>query len=1236
MRKNSQKGFTLVELTIVILLIGVVAAFIIPAVSNKETSTQIKATNTVKGYIAEYKSNHSTDHVDDVTLIHSEDNTLYIYGYNFDEDVLYVFTGALWLTRAQGNMMSSSFANAAGYIISSANGVGSGEVDQYPEARGIFTGNTNLKNEFSARTQKKMQPDTVFLHAVINKNYLAPDSSIEYKFVRADGLKGDNVATATYTTVFKDSNGDTLYTFSTADNASFTCPADPTKTGKQFLYWNLINVNDEDKDIPALALVPGEEYDVPNSNVIYKAVYDEDAVPQREGGVYQLYGAKHLKWFVDHVNDTETNYSGANAILVRSFNVGTLSTSIGTSTRPYHGTFDGNGKTIMNLTVTAGASRTHTALFGYVNGATIKDLTLKNPTITGNTYVSALVAEAIATVNSSYGMTAADTDIYSTAVTKIQNCAVVDAVITCSSVQAADDVSTSEQVEALAETSIFRDRYEIQNIDAGEGPVATVVLTQKEQGTYCGGLVGFGENVEITGCTVSGTIAGGNNGVAVGGIIGCAQGVHVIVGNSADHSKLGAGCDAVVSGVRYVGGIIGKTQDSDAVTAKLASLATPKTVTTGVEIYNSYLTGEVTRSTSVMKLPEESYLAETYTNYCIGFGGIVGGTRNSFLTIEDCDTAGTAKVDPSVSNEHNYTSTYVGGILGYAEEGQISIDSTVNKCAVAGRQSTGGIVGAVRDVKISVNECENNGAVVSRTLCAGGIVGYIKTTQTDTRAIPSIQIVNSTNKGTVTSEKRVGGILGEVERIASVTGCTNTAAVSETTTSAQDGGCGGIVGYSVGRLTVANCTNSGAVTSAKQSAGGTIGRMTSYTTVKTSRVPTLYDLDPEHYLEEVPEDVTLSSNGSTITGCTNSGAVTAPKRAGGILGDALRTATLTDCTNTGAITENFADLTALTTDTGCGGIAGYTTAALTITGCTNEGIITSYCQGAGGIVGKATSVTLLKSNSALTVFEKAGLADADPTAEPPVEEGTLTLTAADTAITNCINKGMVENAPAAAEDIVAVTEPLNPGDPSPVYPYRYAGGIAGYADEPITIEVCINASYVAGQTYVGGIAGALVKKDGALQQSAVRRCMSVGIVEARNAAEAKAGAIIGTNEWGLNFSYNVYLNDMVQKKNVTSFTVIKSTTEVEPRNYGSHYQASSFTQADKALSTLNKLGDGTLETPVYQLPDNSDPLNPAVFTYDDTLTGENGAVAAYAALEPSVTITLPTFIPEFYVAPAEP
>ena len=1109
MKRNNQKGFTLVELTLVILLIGVVAAFIIPAFANSGDSAQINATNTVKGYITEYKSNHTTDHVDDVTVIHTEENLLYIFGYSFDEDVLYLFAGANWLVQAQGNMQSTTFAHVASNIVTSANH-DSGSIVQtenpYPDAEGIFRGTNNIASEFSKRTQRKMKADTLFLDAKINTDYMVSYSGIDYRFIRADGKNGSNTATAKYTTTFDPDNGSDNIVFRTANEDTFICPADPVKSGKQFLYWRLTEVNGEEKNIAGTALVPGDEYDVPNSNVVYKAVYGS-TTPEQKNGAYQIYGAEHLKWFADYVND---NHGGANAVLVRSFEAGTLSTAIGTKDCPYHGTFDGNGKTIMKLKMTASGSRTHTALFGYTNGAVIKDLTLSDPQIKGNTYVSVLVAEAVASVNNTTGA-------YTSEATKITNCKITNASVTCNDIKAADG-ATDEEKETLAQTSIFKDRYKVDPTDP-----ESVVLDKAEKGTYCGGLVGAGENIEIRECTVSGTIAGGNNGVAVGGIMGCAFGTHVVIGRLGS-DKIGASSEAVVSGVRFVGGLIGKTEDS----ADIAKIEPAVTVSTGVEVYNSFSAGQVMRSEDVMVLPSEGYLKTTKTEYCIGFGGLIGGTQNSFLTVTGCDTAKAAKTEIAD------TSSYVGGILGFAKNGQIALNTTVNNGTVSGNKSVGGVVGASANVRLVITDCTNNGKVTANNMSAGGILGYAKTSLTNTRAAKVVQIINSTNNA----------------------------------------------------------------------------------------------------------------------------AVKAPKRAGGILGDAERKVTIQGCANRWTVTETFSDLTALTKDTGCGGIVGYSVGTLIITDCVNEGTVRSYCQGVGGIVGKATGIEAEVKSDVPTADEVAGVVPAEPDPETETEQPEMvSLKAEYSEITRCINKGMVENVPENAEDLVTMPEP-EPADPEAdpadepaevIMPYRYAGGIIGYASEIVTIEVCTNASYVSGQSYVGGIAGAFADSEipdnfvdddpeGSLNpnvksrepgedptQSAIRRSMSVGIVEIRHqTTEDTAGAIIGSDEYSLAFSHNVYLADMVQRGEVASVII---TENAEARTYGTELASNRF-MTDGAGSALAYLNGGIVdpELPVYALPDNTDPENPAVFNYAKSLTDR---ITAYAEQASPITVTLPTFLPEF-------
>ena len=1012
MKKRTERGFTLVELTVVILVLGVIIAFVLPAFTNKTDSSQAKAIGTVSGYLAEYEREHTTDHVDNAVVIHCADDTLYIFGYNFGDKVLWMFSGATWLVQAQGNMKNRGFAVVADNIVKSANN----ESSEYPDASGIFTGKTNLRNEFSSRTQKKMDGNTVFLNAEINKNYSQTYGGIEYKFIRADGETGDATAAATYTTVFKDANDDVLHTFSTEHESTFVCPNDPTQAGKQFLYWELVKVNDETKSIPGTALVPGETYDVPNSNVEYKAVYDDDGVPEKKGGAYQLYGAKHLKWFAEYVNDS---HGGANATLCRSFTAGTLSTAIGSETHPFHGTFDGKGYTIMDLTMTVSGTNTHTALFGYTDGATIKDLTLINPTITGNTYVSALVAEAVARVNNSTGA-------YTSTVTTITNCKIVGANITCADVKAADG-ATPQQIETLAQTAIFKDRYEVQNVDVGGTLTPTAVLTQTEQGTYCGGLVGFGENVDIKKCSVSGVVKGGNNGVAVGGIMGCASGSHVVIGMSGSED-IGASTDATVSGVRYVGGLIGKTTDS----AQIAAIIPAVTVEKGVEIYNSYNAGKVQKSAEVMKLPEQGYLATDKTEYCIAFGGLVGGSQNSFLTVTGSDTTKNASVHPE------YESSHTGGILGYAEKGEIAINSCTNNAEISSRYSAGGIVGASRDIRLIITDSTNNGTVAARNTAAGGILGYAKTSQTNTRAAKVVQIIDCTNKASVTTVKRAGGILGEAERTVTITGTKNTAKVTESFKNLweleEDTGCGGIVGYSVGKLMLTDCENSGDVISSCEGVGGIVGRATSVTLTKTSDVPTVEDINGTTPSGD-PAEVTLTSNLSEITKCVNTGNV-----------------------------KNIAKTEDL-------------------------------------------------------------LADPDATPTPTPVEPTPT------------------------------PDPLATPDPTPAAPYKYAGGIVGYADKVVLIDYCINAAYIQGNTNVGGIAGALVKPEATPTptptatvnpnivnrdpepgeptptptptQSAIRHSISVGIVESQAETDGVAGAIIGTNEWDLSFSRNVYLRDMV-------------------------------------------------------------------------------------------------------------
>ena len=60
---------------------------------------------------------------------------------------------------------------------------------------------------------------------------------------------------------------------------------------------------------------------------------------------------------------------------------------VGTSSAPFKGILDGNGKTISGLWINR-SNTSYVGLFGYCNGATIKNLTIKDAEINGRYYCS--------------------------------------------------------------------------------------------------------------------------------------------------------------------------------------------------------------------------------------------------------------------------------------------------------------------------------------------------------------------------------------------------------------------------------------------------------------------------------------------------------------------------------------------------------------------------------------------------------------------------------------------------------------------------------------------------------------------------------------------------------------------------------------------------------------------------------------------------------------------------------
>ena len=115
--------------------------------------------------------------------------------------------------------------------------------------------------------------------------------------------------------------------------------------------------------------------------------WDEPA--QDENDVYQIGTASELEWFAEQVNAGSTTIS---ALLTADITCDAETTygTIGNSSKPYKGTFDGGGHRIINRNVNTG-SNNGAGFFGYLNGgALVKNLILDSScSFTGNHVVGA-------------------------------------------------------------------------------------------------------------------------------------------------------------------------------------------------------------------------------------------------------------------------------------------------------------------------------------------------------------------------------------------------------------------------------------------------------------------------------------------------------------------------------------------------------------------------------------------------------------------------------------------------------------------------------------------------------------------------------------------------------------------------------------------------------------------------------------------------------------------------------
>lgn len=202
-----------------------------------------------------------------------------------------------------------------------------------------------------------------------------------------------------------------------------------------------------------------------------------DAVTE-VGGVYEIKNAAQLAWVSQQVNSGATTFSGKTVKLVDDIYLGGKSwTPIGNVVSvpsvAFHGTFDGNGKTIHDLNASDNTPNYSTAgLFGSVVSAIIKDLTIENAIVKSNHYAGVICG-------------------YSEGESKILNCKV-------------SNVSVTSAPELLG--------------------------AEWDNGDKVGGIAGYIVSAEVTGCTVDNAAIQGYR--DLGGIVGYANTTSKVIGNA--------------------------------------------------------------------------------------------------------------------------------------------------------------------------------------------------------------------------------------------------------------------------------------------------------------------------------------------------------------------------------------------------------------------------------------------------------------------------------------------------------------------------------------------------------------------------------------------------------------------------------------------------------------------------------------------------------------------------------
>ena len=257
---------------------------------------------------------------------------------------------------------------------------------------------------------------------------------------------------------------------------------------------------------------------------------------------------------------------------------------IGSPDAPFTGVFDGNGKTISNLTISK-PGEDSVGLFRVMLGGTVKNLTLKNVSVTGGSHVGAVVGQAQVTL---------DTTSMSGSIAGL-----------IGNVHVTGSVSGAEQTGGIAGLNGGQK-------DSTTGfSVANAVDRCTFEGTITGktitgGLVGRNDGT-VTASSADGTVEAGENGRMAGGLVGQNEG-----------SVYTSWADGKVHGKAYVGGFVGSGSGSIKQCYSLGNVS-------GADYVGGFA-GTISTVETAISAGKVTVSGEQDQGYVGGFAGNLGGT----------------------------------------------------------------------------------------------------------------------------------------------------------------------------------------------------------------------------------------------------------------------------------------------------------------------------------------------------------------------------------------------------------------------------------------------------------------------------------------------------------------------------------------------------------------------------------------------------------------------------------